>query len=156
MSPLEQPLRQRRRLHARGVPANATTQWMLNGQPISGATASDYTASGAANPNAYSVQVSVPAEEVVQETMVAISKNLDEYQYKPQDCSFKSWIFKMAKWRIIDQIRKRPPDFIKSARMDRETDRTPTRDSACNARADGWGCATDFMTYPRVAFWVAR
>jgi len=66
------------------------------------------------------------AEEVVQETMVAISKNLDEYQYKPQECSFKSWIFKMAKWRIIDQIRKRPPDFVKPNRTASETDRTPT------------------------------
>ena len=66
------------------------------------------------------------AEDVVQETMASISKNLDEYQYKPQECSFKSWIFKMTKWRIIDQIRKRPPAFIKSDRAHDEPDRTPT------------------------------
>ena len=68
------------------------------------------------------------AEEVVQETMVAISRNLDDYEYKPQECSFKSWIFKMTKWRIIDQIRKRPPAFIKSARSNSEPDRTPTEE----------------------------
>ena len=61
------------RLHARGVPANATTQWMLNGQPISGATASDYTASGAANPNAYSVQVSVPAAGALTSNPVTVN-----------------------------------------------------------------------------------
>jgi RNA polymerase sigma factor (sigma-70 family) len=72
------------------------------------------------------------AEEVVQETMVAISKNLDEYQYKPQECSFKSWIFKMAKWRIIDQIRKRPPNFIKPNRAASKTDRTPTVERVAN------------------------
>jgi RNA polymerase sigma-70 factor (ECF subfamily) len=66
------------------------------------------------------------AQDVVQETMVSISKNLDEYQYKPQECSFKSWIFRMAKWRIIDEIRKRPPAFTQSARPNREPDRTPT------------------------------
>jgi RNA polymerase sigma factor (sigma-70 family) len=66
------------------------------------------------------------AEEVVQETMAMLSKNLDRYEYKPEVCSFKSWIFKSAKWRIIDQIRKRPADLLKSARSDREPDRTAT------------------------------
>jgi RNA polymerase sigma-70 factor (ECF subfamily) len=72
------------------------------------------------------------AEEVVQETMVAISRNLDEYEYRPQECSFKGWMFKMARWRITDQIRKRPPDFISStcrtsegtATVERVPDRT--------------------------------
>lgn len=54
------------------------------------------------------------SEEVVQETMVAISRNLDDYEYRPRECSFKSWMFKMARWRITDQIRKRPPDFVHS------------------------------------------
>jgi RNA polymerase sigma-70 factor (ECF subfamily) len=67
------------------------------------------------------------AEEVVQETMVTISKNLDGYQYQPQKCSFKSWIFKMAKWRIIDQLRKRSPAFVTRPRPS-ETDRTATVD----------------------------
>jgi RNA polymerase sigma-70 factor (ECF subfamily) len=66
------------------------------------------------------------AEEVVQETMATLAKNLDRYEYKPEECSFKSWIFKSAKWRIIDQIRKRPADFLKPARPDREPDRTAT------------------------------
>ena len=66
------------------------------------------------------------AEEVVQETMVSISRNLDDYRYKPQECSFKSWMFKMAKWRIIDQMRKRPPGFIRPAKTDTATDRTGT------------------------------
>lgn len=66
------------------------------------------------------------AEEVVQETMVSISRNLDDYQYRPQECSFKSWMFKMTKWRIIDQMRKRPPDVIRPTRTDTATDRTGT------------------------------
>ncbi len=65
-------------------------------------------------------------EEVVQETMASIAKNLDEYQYKPQECSFKSWMFKMAKWRIIDQIRKRPPSFVNSPRPSQDPERTAT------------------------------
>lgn len=66
------------------------------------------------------------AEEVVQETMATLSKNLDSYEYQPEECSFKSWIFKCAKWRIIDQIRKRPADFLRSIRPDHEPDRTAT------------------------------
>jgi RNA polymerase sigma factor (sigma-70 family) len=54
------------------------------------------------------------AEEVVQETLVTISRSLDGYEYRPQECSFKSWMFKMARWRIIDQFRKRAPDFVVS------------------------------------------
>jgi RNA polymerase sigma factor (sigma-70 family) len=66
------------------------------------------------------------AEEVVQETMASIAKNLDAYEYNPRECSFKSWMFKMTKWRIIDQIRKRPPDFILSAAARSHSDRTAT------------------------------
>lgn len=66
------------------------------------------------------------AEEVVQETMATLAKNLDAYEYKPKECSFKSWIFSAAKWRIIDQVRKRRPDFVKSDHSATRSDRTPT------------------------------
>jgi RNA polymerase sigma-70 factor (ECF subfamily) len=66
------------------------------------------------------------AEEVVQETMVTVSQCLDDYLYKPQECSFRSWIFHKARWRIIDQIRKRKPDFVQSSEPGSDTSRTAT------------------------------
>lgn len=66
------------------------------------------------------------SEEVVQETMATLARNLDGYEYRPDECSFKSWIFSAAKWRIIDQVRKRPPGFLKAGHPEPRSDRTAT------------------------------
>jgi RNA polymerase sigma-70 factor (ECF subfamily) len=66
------------------------------------------------------------AEEAVQETMATLARNLDQYEYRPHECTFKSWIFKAAEWRIIDQIRKRPPEFVKSCHAHARADETAT------------------------------
>jgi RNA polymerase sigma factor (sigma-70 family) len=52
------------------------------------------------------------AEDVVQETTVAVTKYIQDYHYDPAVCSFKSWLMHKTQWRIIDQVRKRPPDFV--------------------------------------------
>jgi RNA polymerase sigma factor (sigma-70 family) len=52
------------------------------------------------------------AEEVVQETAVAIARHLPEYRYDPKVCRFKTWLLNQARWRINDQIRKRDPEAI--------------------------------------------
>ncbi len=49
------------------------------------------------------------AEDVVQETMVAVAKHIPDFQYDPAVCSFKTWLLNMTRWRIVDQIRKRAP-----------------------------------------------
>jgi RNA polymerase sigma-70 factor (ECF subfamily) len=75
------------------------------------------------------------AEEVVQETMVTISNCLDDYRYQPEKCSFRSWIFHKARWRIIDQVRKRRPDFIQSAEAKPRSDQTSTAERVPNEEA---------------------
>jgi RNA polymerase sigma factor (sigma-70 family) len=55
------------------------------------------------------------AEEVVQETTIAVCKYIPDYRYDPQVCSFKSWLMHKTRWRIIDQVRKRPLDFRRHA-----------------------------------------
>lgn len=47
------------------------------------------------------------AEEVVQETMIAAVKNLPEFRYDPEVCSFKTWLLNLSRWRVQDQLRKR-------------------------------------------------
>jgi RNA polymerase sigma factor (sigma-70 family) len=49
------------------------------------------------------------AEDVVQETMVAVAKHIPDFQYDPAVCSFKTWLLNMTRWRITDQIRRRGP-----------------------------------------------
>jgi RNA polymerase sigma-70 factor (ECF subfamily) len=46
------------------------------------------------------------AQEVVQETCISVAKNVA--RYNPAVGSFKTWLLQTARWRIIDQIRRRP------------------------------------------------
>ena len=50
------------------------------------------------------------AEEVVQETVITVARNLPEFRYEPAKCSFKTWLFTLTLWRIDDQLRKRQWD----------------------------------------------
>lgn len=47
------------------------------------------------------------ADEVVQETAIATSRNLREFRYDPQVCRFKTWLLNQTSWRIKDQFKKR-------------------------------------------------
>lgn len=47
------------------------------------------------------------AEEVVQETVISLSRKMPEYRYDPAVCSFKGWLLHVTNWRVIDQLRKR-------------------------------------------------
>jgi RNA polymerase sigma-70 factor (ECF subfamily) len=44
---------------------------------------------------------------------VTVSKYIQSYRYEPGACSFKSWLMHKTQRRIIDQVRKRPPDLSK-------------------------------------------
>jgi RNA polymerase sigma-70 factor (ECF subfamily) len=48
------------------------------------------------------------AEEVVQETLIAVAKKMPEFRYDPAKDSFKGWLLQLTRWRIADQFRKRP------------------------------------------------
>ena len=47
------------------------------------------------------------ADEVVQETAIAMARHLPEYRYEPKVCRFKTWLLNQSSWRIKDQLRKR-------------------------------------------------
>jgi RNA polymerase sigma-70 factor (ECF subfamily) len=49
------------------------------------------------------------AQDVVQDTVISVSRNLAEFKYDPAVCSFRTWMLRLTRWRIIDQIRKRAP-----------------------------------------------
>src|SRR5258708_21076833 len=50
----------------------------------------------------------VEAEEVVQETVLSVAKNIGEFKSDPAFGSFKSWLLLITRRRIADQFRKRP------------------------------------------------
>ena len=49
------------------------------------------------------------AQDAVQETVIAVAKNIKEFHYDPRKCSFKSWLMLITRRRIIWQLRKRTP-----------------------------------------------
>jgi RNA polymerase sigma factor (sigma-70 family) len=49
----------------------------------------------------------VEAEDVVQDTMLAVARHIPNFKYDPNVGSFKRWLLNMTRWRITDQIRRR-------------------------------------------------
>src|SRR5438067_1481965 len=48
------------------------------------------------------------AEEVIQETAIGVAQGLPEFVYDPKVCQFKTWLLNLTRWRIQNQLRKRP------------------------------------------------
>jgi RNA polymerase sigma factor (sigma-70 family) len=58
------------------------------------------------------------AQDVVQETVISVSKSMPNFRYDPKVGSFKSWLLQLTRWRILDQLRKRHPENNKFQSMD--------------------------------------
>lgn len=47
------------------------------------------------------------AEDVVQEIVIGLARSLPQFQYDPKVCSFKTWLFRVARNKIVSHLRKR-------------------------------------------------
>jgi len=79
------------------------------------------------------------AQDVVQETIVSVSKNMKDFRADPSFGSFKSWLLTLTRWRITDQVRRRgrevhlaPGENLSTADSSRTRpeDRMPDPDAA--------------------------
>lgn len=52
------------------------------------------------------------AQEVVQETVISVCRNVGDFKYDPRKGSFKTWLFNLTRWRVVDQLRKRQAHVI--------------------------------------------
>lgn len=68
------------------------------------------------------------AEDVVQETMITVTNMLDGFEYDPDKSTFKNWLLHKTRWRIIDQVRKRPRLEIDRGRSGGDSTRTPAHE----------------------------
>src|SRR5713101_871573 len=66
------------------------------------------------------------AQEVVQETVIAVAKKIGDYKADPMFGSFKSWLLLITRRRIADQFRKRPRLARPFDSATKSTARTPT------------------------------
>ncbi len=57
------------------------------------------------------------AQEVLQETLISVSKNIGKFKADPAFGSFRSWLLNLTRWRIISQVRKRPKEQIARAHL---------------------------------------
>lgn len=55
------------------------------------------------------------AQDVVQETIITVAKQMPQFRYDKAKGSFKSWLRKTAHWRIQDQFRRRQRNPLASA-----------------------------------------
>ena len=49
------------------------------------------------------------AEVVLQETMTSVSRNIGGFEANPSLGSFHSWLLTLARWRVMDQLKRRLP-----------------------------------------------
>jgi RNA polymerase sigma-70 factor (ECF subfamily) len=49
------------------------------------------------------------AQDVVQETVISVSRSIPNFRYDPEKGSFNSWLLKVTTRRIADQLQKRGP-----------------------------------------------
>jgi RNA polymerase sigma factor (sigma-70 family) len=66
------------------------------------------------------------AQDVVQETLIGVMKNLPNFEYDPKKGSFKVWLLNQTKWRIIDQLRRRQRELEHRKAPSSATDETAT------------------------------
>ena len=87
------------------------------------------------------------AEEVVQETVISVAKQMPAFQYKPsgQGGSFKRWLYTLTKWRIVDQLR--------SHSRDRSLVRSP---EACDSEVDPMATIPDPVGNRLDSLWEAE
>jgi RNA polymerase sigma factor (sigma-70 family) len=55
------------------------------------------------------------AQDVVQETVICVVRSMPNFNYDPKIGSFKAWLRKLTRWRILDHIRKRKAGPVRMA-----------------------------------------
>jgi RNA polymerase sigma factor (sigma-70 family) len=75
------------------------------------------------------------ADEVVQETAIAMARHLPEYRYDPKVCRFKTWLLNQTSWRIKDQFKKRKKETAQNYSSGHDNDETATINRVPDAAA---------------------
>jgi RNA polymerase sigma-70 factor (ECF subfamily) len=64
-------------------------------------------------------------DDIVQETILCVAKNISEFRYDPKKGSFKCWVLAIAHSRIVDLVRKRYRERrLDPARKDESSSKT--------------------------------
>jgi RNA polymerase sigma-70 factor (ECF subfamily) len=83
------------------------------------------------------------AQDVVQETVMAVTRKIADFKPDPSFGSFKSWLLLITRRRIADQFRKRPSDLVPRSDRSDDTTRTPTVERVPDPASLDWESAWD-------------
>lgn len=62
------------------------------------------------------------AQDVAQDTLLSVAKDIGKFEYDPARSSFKNWLLTVTRHRIIDHCRKRPKEVsVPGLRSDEST-----------------------------------
>ena len=61
------------------------------------------------------------AQDAVQETVISVMKSMPEFKYDAKNGSFKAWLLRLTRWRIVDQFRKRQRGIAPAGDSDTST-----------------------------------
>jgi RNA polymerase sigma-70 factor (ECF subfamily) len=77
------------------------------------------------------------AQDAVQETVITVSRKIEDFRYDREKGTFKGWLLNIARWRIADQFRKRQsPEMTARVPPDQEDRRTATIDQLPDQSTD--------------------
>jgi RNA polymerase sigma-70 factor (ECF subfamily) len=87
------------------------------------------------------------ANDVVQETFIGVAKNLQKTKFDTSRGSFKSFLLNQARWRILDQFRRRKKTWYRELSMSaaEEEGEDGPRTSPIERAADPNGAALEKM-----------
>ncbi len=90
------------------------------------------------------------AEDAVQETMLSVSRSIQQFVASPERGSFRAWLLKLAGWRIQDQLRKRLP-LEAGGSPATSSSTTPTIERAPDGNEPDWAGLCDAEWRERLA-----
>jgi RNA polymerase sigma-70 factor (ECF subfamily) len=68
------------------------------------------------------------AQDVVQDTVLSVAKKIHDFKCDPASGSFKAWLLKLTRWRILNQLKKRLPSKVgHSSTLNRKWPAPPAR-----------------------------
>jgi RNA polymerase sigma factor (sigma-70 family) len=83
------------------------------------------------------------AQDVVQETVLTVSRNLPRFRTDPSAGSFKGWLMNITRWRIADQYRRAHRGQVALVSATDDTSSTPLIERIADPAAPEWQAIWD-------------